>query len=216
MSYWEPAPPLLSLGAGSGVAMGAGGGGAGTTGRWERRRRAAAGAAGSAEPQAGGHAALLPGLRERADRRGGPALPPLRVQHLPLRAQRHAQGGRARRRGRRSRGRPRDRTFPASFPAWTGVLWALPAAPWRSAARCSGGLCRAFAPGSLFCTRVTRRSCFYPEDYLKLQPLSPPRPSLILFLIGLVCLPLRFIICLCAWFVNTRVYIFQFSFPLMF
>ena len=39
--------------------------------------------------------ALLPGLREPAARRGTAVLPSLRLQHLPLRAQRHAQGNKS-------------------------------------------------------------------------------------------------------------------------
>lgn len=38
------------------------------------------------------NAALLPGLRERAGGRGGRAVPPVRLHHVPVRAQRHAEG----------------------------------------------------------------------------------------------------------------------------
>lgn len=55
--------------------------------------RAAAVAAGSLRGRSCRYAALLPVLRERADRGGGTALPPFRLQHLPLCAQHHPQGG---------------------------------------------------------------------------------------------------------------------------
>lgn len=55
--------------------------------------RAAAVAAGSLRGRSCRYAALLPVLRERADRGGGTALSPFRLQHLPLCAQHHPQGG---------------------------------------------------------------------------------------------------------------------------
>ena len=127
MSYWEPARLCPPWGRGGGVIIGglAGRGGnqwaLGTPARrcrgLCRERRAG-----------GGHAALLPGLRERADRRGGAALPPLRLQHLPLRAQRHAQGGRSQRGGRRSRQAP-ARPGPSPPPSPPGSASCGPCRP---------------------------------------------------------------------------------------
>lgn len=83
------------------------------------------------------HAAVLPRLRERADRGGGTTLPPLRLQHVPLCAQHHPQGGTRRPalgRGRLSQAFPflrlrRHRRQPRRLPLST-----LSRAPFRSAA----------------------------------------------------------------------------------